>query len=298
MAPIWARLGLTSAPAPPRFSPPPPQIPPQVPRPRASRRLGTAASRGIGPSSLLRTGWGSSGRRRGLSGGLPSPPPPGLSPRGPEPPGRSPLALSLAGGVLGARCRGAVPAAPLSGRRSGPRAASGVFPAGPRRSGRQSTWLRRSIFGSQEAPSRGEAEPSPGGRGRAGAAPRGPEGRALGGGRGGPSGPGARPAPAPGLRAPAPAAGPSRYTRGKVFQRPLPASPRLPASPAPASAGGAPLCQTVSTLCKDKDQREEEEQERERRGDVSWEGASVRDALPAPSPPDLQKLRRVPGRGE
>lgn len=97
---------------------------------------------------------------------------------------------------------------------------------------------------------------------------------------------------------PSPGPGPSRYTRGKVFQRPLPASPRLPASPAPASAGGAPLCQTVSTLCKDKDQREEEEQERERRGDVSWEGASVRDALPAPSPPDLQKLRRVPGRGE
>ena len=35
------------------------------------------------------------------------------------------------------------------------------------------------------------------------------------------------------------------------------------APPAPASAGGAPLCQTVSTLCKDKDQSEEEEEDEE-----------------------------------
>lgn len=85
--------------------------------------------------------------------------------------------------------------------------------------------------------------------------------------------PRSRPRPAREAAPPRPPARPSRYTRGKVFPRPLPSSPRLPASPAPASAGGAPLCQTVSTLCKDKDQSEEEEEDEEEEEEGKEEGA-------------------------
>lgn len=190
-----------------------------------------------------------------------------------------PQPCQLEGGGPGKRYLGAVPAAPLSGPRSSPGAASGVSPVGPPPTLPRYTWLRSSIFVLQEAPSERKAERSPGGReaggGKGSAGPRGGRWAEEGEGR-------AAQAPAllwrPGFGPGRPAC-PSRYTRGKVFPRPLPASPRLPASPAPASAGGAPLCQTVSTLCKDKDQREEEEESeeeeeevREGRGDVSWEG--------------------------
>lgn len=109
-------------------------------------------------------------------------------------------------------------------------------PVRPPPSPLRSTWLDSAILGSQEAPSKGKAEPRPAGgaKGR-----RGSEGRALGGGRGGlraaeaAAGLGAPKSPLSpngGRRWPLPGrpASDSRYTRGKVFQRPLPSSPRLP----------------------------------------------------------------------
>lgn len=145
-----------------------------------------------------------------------------------------PQPCQLEGGRPGERYLGAVPAAPLSGPRSGPGAASGVSPAGPPPTLPRYTWLQSSIFVLQEAPSERKAERSPGGReaggGKGSAGPRGGRWAEEGEGR-------AAQAPAllwrPGF-GPGRPARPSRYTRGKVFPRPLPASPRLPASPAPA----------------------------------------------------------------
>lgn len=153
---------------------------------------------------------------------------------------------------------------PLPGRRSGPRASSsGVSQAGPASLPNPlwSTWLRGAILGSQEAPSQGKAEPRPegGAEGRTGS-----EGRALGGGRGGPCAEEA----ATSLGAPESRLGPSRRAKAAPSRDAPPPTPVTPGGrcsrsrshPHPASRfPGAnlrrrsPLCQTLSTLCKDKE---------------------------------------------
>lgn len=93
-----------------------------------------------------------------------------------------PQPCQLEGGGPGERYLGAVPAAPLSGPRSGPGAASGVSPARPLPTLPRYTWLRSSIFVLQEAPSERKAERSPGGR-EAGGGGKGARARGAGAGR-------------------------------------------------------------------------------------------------------------------
>lgn len=162
----------------------------------------------------------------GPRGGRPQPPPRGR-PRGgpPGPPGRPALALpSPGGGGRSARGRGAVPS------RSGGRL--------PRLPGPASA-EPAAVHVAAEPRERGQPSRARGGGGR-GAGRRRRGGPGAGAGRGKGRAPQPRRLPAPrcrpgsGSRPPARPAGPSRSPRGKVFPRPLPASPRLraPASPA------------------------------------------------------------------
>lgn len=145
-------------------------------------------------------------------------------------------------------------------------------------------------------PGRASAEPAaahvapglripPAGAGRGwgrGGGSAGPEGRALGGGRGGPRPP--RLPPRPG----GPRSRPGRPPRlplhpGEGVPEAAPTLSPPPAPPAPAPAGGAPLCQTVSTLCKDKEQSEEEGEDGVQGEEEGAMRASQRAALGTPA---------------
>ena len=217
----------------------------------------------------------------------------GLIPRPPWP--LFPSLPTLKGGGPGAKCRRAVPAEPLSGRRSGPRARADSGPRG------SELYIR--LAGSPEL---GESRPSPGGGSDARRAP-GREGRALGGGRGGPR---AGEAPARLRRAPRllAAAGPSparpppppvtpggRCSRDRSHPHPASPLPRL--QPPPAELHYArQFRHFAKTKTRGRRKRRTKRKRRRRgeRGDVNWEGGECSGhplliLLRLPSSPEAQE---------
>lgn len=172
-----------------------------------------------------------------------------------------------------AESRGAVPAELLFGRPTvpappprppaSPRPGLGPARCGPRGSAE--------LYSARRKPRRGESRAEAGGRGAGDAGRR---GRARGGGRGGPcAGEAVAGLGAPGSRpGRSGKAAPARWPRlplplhpGEGVPETAPILSPPPASPALASGGAAPLCQTVSTLCKDKEPSTRGRRERRKR---------------------------------